>query len=83
MLEKVGLLPFFAGRIFSALEIPGKKTKPAPDVFLLAAEKLKADPANTFVIENSVHGVAGAKAPACASSASPELRTAIPAMPTR
>jgi beta-phosphoglucomutase-like phosphatase (HAD superfamily) len=62
MLEKVGLLPFFAGRIFSALEIPSKKTKPAPDVFLLAAEKLNANPANTFVIEDSVHGVAGARA---------------------
>ena len=62
MLEKVGLLPFFAGRIFSALEIPSKKTKPAPDVFLVAAEKLNADPANTFVIEDSVHGVAGARA---------------------
>ncbi|MER8743290.1 HAD family hydrolase [Mesorhizobium sp. M1004] len=62
MLEKVGLLPFFAGRIFSALETPSKKTKPAPDVFLLAAEQLNADPANTFVIEDSVHGVAGARA---------------------
>lgn len=62
MLEKVGLLPFFTGRIFSALEIPSKKTKPAPDVFLFAAEKLNADPANTFVIEDSVHGVAGARA---------------------
>ncbi|OBQ69525.1 HAD family hydrolase [Mesorhizobium erdmanii] len=62
MLEKVHLLPFFAGRIFSALEIPSKKTKPAPDVFLLAAEKFDANPANTFVIEDSVHGVAGARA---------------------
>ncbi|MBM2713300.1 HAD family hydrolase [Mesorhizobium caraganae] len=62
MLEKVGLLPFFAGRIFSGLEIPSKKTKPAPDVFLVAAEKLNANPANTFVIEDSVHGVAGARA---------------------
>jgi len=62
MLEKVGLLPFFAGRIFSGLEIPSKKTKPAPDVFLYAAEKLGADPKNTFVIEDSVHGVTGARA---------------------
>jgi len=62
MLEKVHLLTFFAGRIFSALEIPSKKTKPAPDVFLFAAERLGANPANTFVIEDSVHGVAGAKA---------------------
>ncbi|TRC91721.1 HAD family phosphatase [Mesorhizobium sp. WSM4310] len=62
MLEKVHLLPFFAGRIFSALEMPSKKTKPAPDVFLFAAERLGANPANTFVIEDSVHGVAGARA---------------------
>ena len=62
MLEKVHLLTFFAGRIFSALEIPSKKTKPAPDVFLFAAERLGANPANTFVIEDSVHGVAGARA---------------------
>lgn len=62
MLEKVHLLPFFKGRIFSAKETPTGKTKPAPDVFLVAAEKLNADPANTFVIEDSVHGVHGARA---------------------
>jgi len=62
MLEKVRLLPFFAGRIFSGLDIPSKKAKPAPDVFLYAAEKLGADPKNTFVIEDSVHGIAGARA---------------------
>ncbi|TGQ63636.1 HAD family phosphatase [Mesorhizobium sp. M00.F.Ca.ET.186.01.1.1] len=62
MLEKVHLLPFFAGRIFSAMETPTAKTKPAPDVFLYAAEKLGASPANTFVIEDSVHGITGARA---------------------
>ncbi|MBZ9849612.1 HAD family phosphatase [Mesorhizobium sp. CA14] len=62
MLEKVRLLPFFAGRIFSGLDIPSRKTKPAPDVFLYAAEKLGANPKNTFVIEDSVHGIAGARA---------------------
>ncbi len=51
MLEKVGLLPFFAGRIFSALDLPSKKTKPAPDVFLFAAEKLGANPKNTLRIQ--------------------------------
>ncbi|RVB39706.1 HAD family hydrolase, partial [Mesorhizobium sp. M7A.F.Ca.CA.004.05.1.1] len=30
MLEKVHLLPFFADRIFSAMETPTGKTKPAP-----------------------------------------------------
>jgi len=62
MLEKTQLLPFFKGRIFSALETPTGKPKPAPDVFLLAAEKLNANPANTFVIEDSVHGITGARA---------------------
>ncbi|RWN02153.1 MAG: HAD family phosphatase [Mesorhizobium sp.] len=61
MLEKVHLLPFFSGRIFSSLETPSGKSKPAPDVFLFAAAKLQADPANTFVIEDSVHGVTGAR----------------------
>ena len=61
MLERTGLLPLFAGRIFSALETPTGKTKPAPDVFLHAAATLGADPAKTFVIEDSVHGVAGAR----------------------
>ncbi|TPN83261.1 HAD family phosphatase [Mesorhizobium sp. CU2] len=62
MLEKVRLLPFFAGHIYSGLDIPSKKPKPAPDVFLYAAEKLGAKPKDTFVIEDSVHGVTGARA---------------------
>lgn len=62
MLDKTGLSPLFAGRIFSALETPTARTKPAPDVFLHAAETLGANPARTFVIEDSVHGVAGARA---------------------
>ena len=61
MLERTRLLPLFSGRIFSALETPTGKTKPAPDVFLHAAETLGADPAWTFVIEDSVHGITGAR----------------------
>ena len=49
------LLPFFEGRIFSATEVP--RGKPAPDVFLLAAERMGALPARTAVIEDSVNGV--------------------------
>jgi HAD superfamily hydrolase (TIGR01509 family) len=62
MLKKVGLLPLFDGRLFSSLSTPSGKPKPAPDVFFYAAGEMKADPAKTFVIEDSVHGVAGAKA---------------------
>lgn len=62
MLERTRLLPFFEGRIFSSLDTASAKPKPAPDVFLHAAETMKADPRNTFVIEDSVHGVTGAQA---------------------
>ncbi len=62
MLEKVHLLPFFADASSRRWKHRPAKAKPAPDVFLHAAEKLNAKPANTFVIEDSVHGVAGARA---------------------
>ncbi|MDP3896004.1 MAG: HAD-IA family hydrolase [Mesorhizobium sp.] len=62
MLTKTALLPLFEGRIFSALDTASKLPKPAPDVFLHAAAAMKADPAKTFVIEDSVHGVHGARA---------------------
>lgn len=61
MLTKTGLLPLFAGRLYSSLETPTRKPKPAPDVFLHAAKTLGADPANTFVVEDSVHGITGAR----------------------
>lgn len=38
------------------------QAKPWPDVFLLAAERLGADPAACMVIEDSANGVAAAKA---------------------
>ncbi len=38
-----------------------EKTKPAPALFLLAAEKLGVDPASTVVFEDSHNGVTGAK----------------------
>jgi HAD superfamily hydrolase (TIGR01509 family) len=62
MLTKTRLKPFFADHVFSSLDTPSGKPKPAPDVFLFAAERLAADPRRTFVIEDSVHGVAGARA---------------------
>jgi HAD superfamily hydrolase (TIGR01509 family) len=49
------LMPFFAGRLFSATEVP--RGKPAPDVFLMAAERMGAAPARTVVVEDSVNGV--------------------------
>jgi HAD superfamily hydrolase (TIGR01509 family) len=61
MLTKTGLIPFFENAIYSADDTPQKKCKPEPDVFLLAAEKHDADPARTIVIEDSLHGIQGAR----------------------
>jgi HAD superfamily hydrolase (TIGR01509 family) len=49
------LLPLFEGRIFSANDVP--RGKPAPDIFLLAAERMGVAPARCVVIEDSVNGV--------------------------
>ncbi|WP_028035530.1 HAD family phosphatase [Chelativorans sp. J32] len=62
MLRRTNLARFFEDVIFSSFAIPTKRPKPAPDVFLYAAEQMGADPAKTIVIEDSVHGIAGAKA---------------------
>ena len=54
-LAKVGLAPYFEGRIFSGHEMPA--TKPAPDVYLAAAAALQAPPARCAVVEDTVTGV--------------------------
>lgn len=61
-MTRIGLKPLFEGAIFSVLDLPSGQPKPAPDIFLHSARKMGADPANSFVIEDSVHGVAGAVA---------------------
>ncbi len=52
----------FRPYVFSAVAIGNKRPKPAPDVFLHAANEFDADPRNCVVIEDSTHGVHGAKA---------------------
>jgi HAD superfamily hydrolase (TIGR01509 family) len=59
-LTLVGLYDRFAGRIFSATEVP--RGKPAPDLFLHAAQRMRADPSRCVVIEDSVPGVTAALA---------------------
>ena len=60
-LEVTGLAPFIGGPVFSAKSLEGVREKPAPDVFLHAARAFDAEPGNCFVIEDSVHGVRGAR----------------------
>jgi HAD superfamily hydrolase (TIGR01509 family) len=55
-----GLLPRVAGRITSATEVA--HGKPAPDVFLLAAQRLDTPPAACVVIEDSLLGIEAALA---------------------
>jgi HAD superfamily hydrolase (TIGR01509 family) len=60
-LEATDLLGFFEKeRLFSADLVA--KGKPAPDLFVLAAEKLQANPAECIVVEDSAAGVAAAHA---------------------
>lgn len=54
-LAKVGLAPYFEGRVFSGHETP--RSKPYPDVYLAAANALKVNPARCLVIEDTVTGV--------------------------
>jgi HAD superfamily hydrolase (TIGR01509 family) len=55
-----GLYDLLAPHIFSAVQV--KRGKPSPDLFLFAAEQMRASPARCIVIEDSVPGVTGAVA---------------------
>ena len=50
-----GLLPRFAGRIFSVTQVA--RGKPAPDVYLFAARQLGAEPSACVVVEDTPPGV--------------------------
>jgi HAD superfamily hydrolase (TIGR01509 family) len=52
-----GLFDALAPDIFSAVQVA--RGKPAPDLFLFAAEQMKTAPARCLVIEDSVPGVTG------------------------
>jgi beta-phosphoglucomutase-like phosphatase (HAD superfamily) len=59
-LALTGLAPYFADRLYTSQMV--SRGKPAPDLFLYAAAKMQAEPHKTLVIEDSVSGVAAAKA---------------------
>lgn len=59
-LEMSGLASWFEGTASSAAEV--EKGKPAPDLFLLALERLKMTASECVVLEDSPHGVKGALA---------------------
>ena len=59
-LTSTGLLSYFEDRIFTRALV--NKGKPAPDLFLYAANALNIAPKNCLVIEDSQPGIAAAKA---------------------
>jgi HAD superfamily hydrolase (TIGR01509 family) len=54
------LLDFFEPHVFSAIQVACGK--PAPDLFLFAAQRLRVRPQACLVVEDSIAGVAAAKA---------------------
>lgn len=59
-LNRVGLYERFTPHIFSAVQVP--HGKPAPDLFLFAAEQMRTEPTRCLVIEDSLAGIEAAKA---------------------
>jgi len=77
-LDATGLTRYFAPHIFSTALVP--RGKPAPDIYLYAARVAGARPEDCLVIEDSRHGIAGARSAgmrvvgfAGGSHATPEL----------
>jgi len=62
MLNKVGLMPYFAPHIYSAKDLGPDRAKPKPDIYLHGAKQFNADPSRCLVIEDSTHGVHAARA---------------------
>ena len=59
-LRAAGLAERFGDRVYSASQVA--RGKPAPDLFLFAAERMGANPARCLVIEDTVPGVLAGKA---------------------
>ncbi len=54
-LDKVGLMRWFEGRVFSGHDLP--RSKPHPDVYLAAAAALALDARRCAVVEDTVTGI--------------------------
>jgi HAD superfamily hydrolase (TIGR01509 family) len=59
-LELTGLYERFDGHVYSASQVP--RGKPAPDLFLFAADQMGVPPEHCVVIEDSPYGLQAARA---------------------
>jgi HAD superfamily hydrolase (TIGR01509 family) len=62
-LRMTGLEPFFGDRLTTYEDV--KNGKPAPDIYLLAAQRAGFDPAHCLVVEDSATGATSALAAGC------------------
>jgi HAD superfamily hydrolase (TIGR01509 family) len=62
-LERLGLLGFFEGRVFSFEDVA--RPKPAPDLYLAAAAACGVPPGECLVVEDSAPGVVAGLAAGC------------------
>lgn len=74
-LEEAGVKAHFSALVFGT-EVPNPK--PAPDIFLAAAEQLRAEPGKCVVLEDSFNGLCAAKAAGCFAVVVPDLTPAPP-----
>lgn len=65
-LGKLGLLELFDA-VTSGEEVTPGREKPAPDIFLLAAERIGCAPADCYVFEDGVNGCLAGIAAGCAT----------------
>ena len=72
-LEIAGIREYFA-EIVSGTE--AKRGKPAPDIFLLAAERIHCQPEECFVFEDSENGIKAGHAAGCITVMVPDLMEA-------
>lgn len=74
-LEIAGIREYFS-EIVSGTEV--KRGKPAPDIFLLAAEKISCRPGDCYVFEDSENGIKAGYAAGCRTVMVPDLMEASP-----
>ena len=65
VLEPTRLWDRFRPYVYAAREVGTMRPKPAPDVYLYGCRQFDAEPRQTVVLEDSVHGVAAAVAAGC------------------